>query len=165
MGDKKVARSPLLYIQQPGIRTPEAPMQSHYRTPKRKRDNKKAESSTLKRQPANRNFFNKQAVNDEAEEEVESSEESSDHYQPNHTDTKSDQERKKFKDMSLKERVDYFLNSPKHVPVMRCEVKTDERNYRGRITDYQDDNVHMRVGRRTAEIPFNTIKEIRMIGF
>lgn len=165
MGDKKVAKSPLLYIQQPGIRTPEAPMQFHYRTPKRERDDKKAESSKIKRQSANRNYFNKKDIYDEAEEEVGSSEESSDQYQQNYENTEPYQERKKFKDMPLEERVDYFLSSPEHVPVMRCEVKTEERNYRGKIIDYQDDNVHMRVGRRTTEIPFNTIKEIRMIGF
>src|SRR5699024_12740480 len=77
------------------------------------------------------------------------------------------QERKRFKDMTLEERIDYFLNAPKHAPVMRCEVKTEGRNYRGTIVDYQDNNVYMRVGKRTTPtaIPFDTINEIRLLGF
>ncbi|SFA82751.1 Spore coat protein CotO [Lentibacillus halodurans] len=167
MGDKKVAKSPLLYIHQPGIQTPEAPMQSQYMTPKNKRHDKKGGSSKIKKQPVNRNLFNNQNVYEQAEEEIESSEESPELDQQDYAVEDRHQERKKFKDLTLKERVDYFLNSPKHAPVMRAEIKTAGRSYRGNIVDYQDDNVYIRVGKRTtpAKVPFDTIKEIRLIGF
>lgn len=161
MGDKKMAKSPLLYIQQPGIKEPRAPMQSHYKTP-----GQHNRTGKIKKHPFNRNYFNqKQDIYDEAEGEAESAEESSDDHKQDDADTENQQERKKFKDMNLEERIHYFLNTPEHVPVMRAEVKTEDRNYRGKIVDYQDDNVYMRVGRRTTEIPFDTIKEIRLIGF
>ncbi|TFJ93624.1 CotO family spore coat protein [Lentibacillus salicampi] len=161
MGDHKSAKSPLLYIQQPNIKTPRASMQSHYRTPKKAFDDNKKGYPMSKKRQVNWSNFGKQDNDDEAEEEVtESSEEDSDQQESSH-------DRKKFKDMTLEERVYYFLDAPKHAPVMRCEVKTEGRNYRGMIIDYQEKNVYMRVGKRTTPtaIPFDTITEIRLLGF
>ncbi|MFD1360147.1 CotO family spore coat protein [Lentibacillus salinarum] len=166
MREKNMAKSPLLYIQQPGIRAPKASMQSHYKTPKKQHNH--TGTDKVKKQHVNRNFFNhKQTIHDEVEKDAESRGESSDADQQADVDMENNQERKKFKDMNLEERIDYFLNAPDHVPVLRAEIKTAERNYRGKIVDYQDNNVYMRVGRRTTptEIPFETIKEIRLIGF
>lgn len=166
MGDNKSAKSPLLYIHQPYVRTPGASMQSHYMTPKKQRDDKKKEHNKVIKRPVNRNHFTKQVESEDTEEaeeageQIESSEDS-----PEHKD--SGQERKKFREMTVEERIDYFLNPPKHAPVMRCEVKTEERKYRGTIVDSQDEKVYMRVGRRTTPttIPIDSINEIRMIGF
>lgn len=162
MGEKKFAKSPLLYIHQPTIRTPSAPMQHKYTTPKQSKGKSVQEAKKVLKRPIRRDDFNKEmdngketvdGINDEEIEEE--------------TDKRSDQERKKFKNMTLRERVEYFVNSPKHLPTMKCEVKTDERNHRGVIIDFKDENVIMRVGRRTSatELPFDTINEIRLIGF
>ncbi|WP_164669448.1 CotO family spore coat protein [Virgibacillus doumboii] len=161
MGKKKYAKSPLLYIHQPNIRTPEAPMQHNYVTPKKSGEQqvqeqpKKTQKRPLKRSSSVKNNENKDNV-----EEIESTDEEEEA-------ESSEQDRKKFKDMTLRERVNYFMNRPKHVPIMKCEVKTEERNYRGVIVDFQEETVFMRVGRRTSQtkIPFDSISEIRMIGF
>ncbi|HLR61742.1 MAG TPA: CotO family spore coat protein [Lentibacillus sp.] len=160
MGDHKSANSPLLYIQQPGMKTPRASMQSHYMTPKKKRADKIQANHKSRTRPVSRNYFKRQDDTDENGEDMESPEVGS-------SQEDGRQERKRFKDMTLEERIDYFLNAPKHAPVMRCEVKTEGRNYRGTIVDYQDNNVYMRVGKRTTPtaIPFDTINEIRLLGF
>ncbi|SDQ89157.1 Spore coat protein CotO [Virgibacillus subterraneus] len=159
MGEKKFAKSPLLYIHQPSIGTPKAPMQHQYTTPKNAPAEQVVaqETKSVQKRPLRRDHFNKKS-DGEAEDTNEEADES---------DESSDQERKKFKDMTLNERVDYFVNPPKHVPAMKCEVKTEERNYRGTIVDFLEDNVIMRLGRRTSttEIPFDSINDIRLIGF
>ncbi|WP_010529953.1 CotO family spore coat protein [Lentibacillus jeotgali] len=173
MGDKKSAKSPLLYIHQPYVRTPEASMQSHYMTPKKQRDDKKKERNKAIKRPVNRNHFKKPIETEETEEaeKAEGSEETEEQLESTEEDNSDlkdgGKERKKFSEMTVEERIEYFLNPPKYAPVMRCEVKTKERRYRGAIIDFQDKKVYMRVGRRTTPttIPIDEIDEIRMIGF
>ncbi len=162
MGEKKFAKSPLLYIHQPSIGTPKAPMQHQYTTPKKAPAEQTVtqETKSVQTRPIRRDNFSKKS-DSQAEDPSEETDESDEN------DESSDQERKKFKDMTLHERVDYFVNPPKHVPAMKCEVKTEERNYRGTIVDFKEENVIMRVGRRnsTTAIPFDSINDIRLIGF
>lgn len=159
MGEKKFAKNPLLYIHQPSIGTPKAPMQHHYTTPKKAPAEQAVtkETKNVQTRPVKRDNFSKKSVSEE-DDTNEAADES---------DESSDQERKKFKDMTLNERIEYFVNSPKHVPVMKCEVKTEERNYRGIIVDFKEENIIMRVGRRTSTtgIPFEKVDDIRLIGF
>ncbi|RYG72124.1 hypothetical protein EU245_11585 [Lentibacillus lipolyticus] len=173
MGKKQSAKSPLLYIQQPDIGTPEAPMQSRYMTPKKKQSNekwKKAKKAATR--PVDRGDASKQDVGDKQEdagqeETTEMNEDTEEELEQTEEPEESEETRKQFKDMSLTERIDYFLNRPKHVPAMRCEIRTDERRYRGMITDYQDGTVFIKVGRRPTpvKVAFDTINDIRMIGF
>lgn len=74
---------------------------------------------------------------------------------------------KKFKEMSLEEKVFYFAYAPATSPTLRCEVMTSERSYRGKIVDFIENEVYMRVGRRISpeKIPFETIRDIRLLGF
>lgn len=159
MGEKKFAKNPLLYIHQPSIGTPKAPMQHQYTTPKKAPAEQVVtkETKSVQTRPVKRDNFSKKSGSgeDDTNEAADESDES------------SDQERKKFKDMTLNERIEYFINSPKHVPVMKCEVKTEERNYRGIIVDFKEENIIMRVGRRTSTtgIPFEKVDDIRLIGF
>ncbi|GGJ95116.1 hypothetical protein GCM10007063_17040 [Lentibacillus kapialis] len=165
MGDKRSAKSPLLYIHQPHVHTPKVSMQSHYMTPKKQQDNQNKQSNRAVKRPSNRNHFTKQVAEDESDNI--DSVNRDDYDKQNNEDEDADYQQKKFKDMTLLERVHYFLNPPKYAPVMRCEIRTTERKHRGKIVDYQDEQVYMQTGRRTTptNIPFNTINEIRMIGF
>ncbi|WP_174612818.1 CotO family spore coat protein [Virgibacillus ihumii] len=178
MGQKKYAKSPLLYIHQPTIRTPEAPMQHNYRTPKKGEDSTAASSNDgigaadavpRKKAPARRlqkrDNFSKPAEEKINEDSTVATDDSNEKMDP--TEDKGGDDRKKFKDMTVRERLDYFLNTPKHVPTMRCEIKTEERKYRGRIVDFQEERVYMQVGRRKSatKIPFDEILEIGLIGF
>ncbi|MFC4559352.1 CotO family spore coat protein [Virgibacillus kekensis] len=160
MGEKRYARRPLLYIQQPTIRTPEAQMQHQYTTPKKSKA--KSGENVLKRPFKHSDFENDDNIEpDLANESVDNS-----GYDEEAEDAE-DQGRKKFKEMTLRERVDYFVNTPKHLPAMKCELKTEERKYRGIIVGFEDEIVLMRVGRRVTptKIPFETVEEIRLLGF
>ncbi|GAA0593349.1 hypothetical protein GCM10009001_06890 [Virgibacillus siamensis] len=182
MGQKKYAKSPLLYIHQPTIRTPEAPMQDNYRTPKKREvsatgeknageasSNGEADAAPKKkapaRRPVKRDYFSNSAGKKATKDHTVTDDDNFE--QTVADDHAGDGDRKKFKDMTLDERVDYFLNTPKHVPTMRCEIKTEERKYRGKIVDFQEEEVYMQVGRRRSatKIPFDDILEIGLIGF
>lgn len=75
--------------------------------------------------------------------------------------------RERFKDMSLEEKVEYFVNLPSSVPRMKCEVFTEEKSYRGWIQDYEDGVVFMKILQRPfrVEIPFDSIESIELKGF
>ncbi|QST00844.1 hypothetical protein IMZ31_04525 [Pontibacillus sp. ALD_SL1] len=75
--------------------------------------------------------------------------------------------RSRFKDMSLEDRVDYFVNLPSQVPRMKCEVITDEERYKGWIEDYEEGTVYMKILQRPfrVEVPFEDINDIVLRGF
>ncbi|KGP90796.1 hypothetical protein N780_03175 [Pontibacillus chungwhensis BH030062] len=75
--------------------------------------------------------------------------------------------RSRFKDMSLEDKVDYFVNLPSQVPRMKCEVITDEERYKGWIEDYEEGTVYMKILQRPfrVEVPFDDINDIVLRGF
>jgi hypothetical protein len=175
MGKRKFARDPLLYIQQPVIKTPEAQMQDQYMTPSKNKETEslppppqqqktpvKRKTSYFKRElergtpPASPPPENIEPA--EAEEKEEKTE----------VDVQGDypEKTKKFKDMSLEEKVNYLLYSPTHIPKMKCELRTEEKTYRGIITDFQENNVFIRVGAKSSsrQVPFDQITGIKMLG-
>lgn len=187
MGDKKFAKNPLLYITQPDIKTPKATMQYNYKTPKKNKEavhhekgtEPKIMSKPIKRKIQNRNF--KQSADEIAEtdtkeiddsdvpdnnKEVEGGGEEGEE-DPKGNRINSNGDRPKFKDMRLKEKVEYLASTSPQMPKMRCEIKTKEKTYRGVIASYEGDTVFIRSGRRTSntEIPFDDIEQIRMLGF
>lgn len=74
-------------------------------------------------------------------------------------------ERKQFRDMSIRERVEYFANTSEYAPKMRCEVKTKQRTFRGIIVSFKDEEVTFQSGRKMQQIPFEEIKAVRLLGF
>ncbi|MFS0672022.1 CotO family spore coat protein [Ornithinibacillus sp. 179-J 7C1 HS] len=187
MKRKKYAREPLLYIHQPTISSPTAPMQHSYTTPRKTKttsdftpqSTKEPEKTqNIKKKRPSLDAFSKGVTNTnevmeqpkvkkkrpsiQIQEDVEA--ESSSSLFEESIDENSE-ERKKFKDMSIMEKIDYFINTPSHLPRMRCEVITDEKKYRGIILEKENELIAMRVGRRTTRISINDIKEIRLLGF
>jgi hypothetical protein len=178
---KKFAREPLMYIQQPTISKPSAPMQDSYKSPRKKRPaptstptetEKKPIQNVIKKRPSLNSFTN--GATDELKEprvlkrrgpstvqEIEEDESKTVEESP----IQDNGERKKFKDMTILEKVDYFVHTPSHLPRMRCEVITSERKYRGVILEKEEDEVIMRVGRRQNRIKIEDISEINLIGF
>ncbi|WP_430787643.1 CotO family spore coat protein [Virgibacillus flavescens] len=151
---KKFAKTPLLYIHQSNLSNPKAPMQSNYIT-SRDKSTKPAETKTPKARYVKRtNFFEK--VNEEKEPITEKNEEN-----------EKPSSNKKFSELTIQEKIDYFLAKPVHIPKMKCEVKTEERTYRGTIQAVEADQVFMQIGRRTThtKIEIGSIQEIRLIGF
>ncbi|MBM7601612.1 hypothetical protein JOC34_004040 [Virgibacillus halotolerans] len=189
MGKKQFARDPLLYIHQPSIGTPEAPMQSDYRSPRTMQTNAPlkantapttvAESNTNKQDPIKKvpkqpirktafeKQFNKTKQEDNTAEATQDDESILTDAAMLTEDATNITEPVKFKDRSLKDKISYFADAPEFAPKMRCEVKTEARTYRGYIVDRQEDIVYMRTGKRTSntKIPVEKIIDIRMLGF
>ena len=164
MGNKQFAKDPLLYIQQPSIQTPEAPMQHNYYTPTREsgtvNEEVKSRENVYTRALRRNHFVKNNVIQDEEnDEEINKDEDEKENETlPNQA---------KFKDMTLKQKVAYFVDRPSHAPIMKCEVKTEEKTYHGIIMESEDDQVFIRVGRRSSstKIPFDEIISIRMLGF
>lgn len=167
MSQKRYAKDPLLYIQQPHISTPAAQMQFNYKTPKQPQNEAKINTQqrggsqqsrsgrkTIRKQPG-KGF----AMEEGIEEEVLESEESAEQK----VNTKP---RPKFKEMSLKEKIEYFAEGPTHLPKMKCEIKTADKTYRGMITEFDGETVYIRGGRssRVKPVPLQQIKRVSMLG-
>jgi hypothetical protein len=198
----KFAKAPLLYIQQPTVNKPSAPMQHTYSSPKKKTriDSNPEPEKKNPQQPIKKysNFaaISKEIVQDLKEapkdekptktikrtgkmelttpsspesthvSEITSPSQSTPSSPTEQQANKDKTEKKKFKDMSIMEKIMYFINTPNHLPRMRCVVITDERKYRGIIKDFQDDHILMQVGRlvSTTKINIEDVREIQLLG-
>lgn len=156
MTNHHYARNPLLYIKESTTETPVAPMQHNYYTPKHHNSSRdETQRKSVRRVPLTRNRFSKYQppIVEETIEEGKPEEELL--------------EDKKFKDMTIRQKVDYFINRSVHAPIIRSEIQTKEKKYHGVITGLENDHVLIRIGRRStsSEIPFDDITDIRIIGF
>src|SRR5690606_8343467 len=71
-----------------------------------------------------------------------------------------------FKALNIDDKIDYLVNLPSEVARIRCEVITEEKNYRGTMVDDEGESITIRViGRGTMAINRDDIKEINLIGF
>ncbi|WP_042148945.1 CotO family spore coat protein [Paucisalibacillus sp. EB02] len=166
----KYANEPLMYIHQPTQGKPHAPMQHFYTTPKQPKTlaptpeiKKKTIKTPVKKIPSLSSFAgeapqDKPKYSSSAVQERKTPESSLSQEQ------KDQENKKKFKDMTIQEKITYFLNSSNHLPRMRCEVLTEERKYRGIILNLEDNEVQMRVGRRTVFIKKEDIQDIQLLG-
>lgn len=190
--NRKYAREPLLYIHQPSVTSPNAPMQHSYATQRKVSSTvpapeaeKKTPAKVMKKRSSTEIIS--QNITKELQEPlpqqpkkrrpvlpVEENEDIKDatgSKPSNHTELteqaveNTTAERKKFRDMSIMEKVEYFINTPQHLPRMRSEVRTDERKYRGVIMDLEEDEILMRVGRRSTRIKMEDITDIQLLGF
>ncbi|WP_138416399.1 CotO family spore coat protein [Aquibacillus sediminis] len=178
---RKYTQRPMLYIEQPKLGNPSASMQSKYRTPKKK-------EPTVEQRKAQKAVRNKskflQDMKQEAKQSADRSESIEQYVDEEETnDTKENEnvysgekqtlrrkrtERKKFKDMTIEEKVEYFVGLPSQVPRMKCEVvTTEEEKLRGVIADYQDGIVQMATYKypRLRELNIDEIESIRLLSF
>ncbi|WP_085992702.1 CotO family spore coat protein [Oceanobacillus senegalensis] len=161
MAKKKFANDPLLFIHQPSVSTPKAPMQDSYISPKRQKKNKSVEQPSDTSEPAKeipkRRYSAKKVLNEEPPSEKEEKKEEKHDVPLN--------QRKQFKDMSVRERIHYFLDTSEYAPKVKCEIKTEKKSYRGFIMDFKDEMVFVQVGRKMIEISFEDIYSVRLLGF
>lgn len=134
MEEERFAKEPLLYIHQAEAKKVTANMQHHYRSPKKKEEAKKEDTP--------RKVYQHHTFEDENE---------------------SGEKNKAFHDMTVEEQLTYLKDRPDFAPRRVCEVKTDERAYRGTILSYEDGTVLIQTGRRRMEIPKDKITRIRML--
>ncbi|MFZ3589255.1 CotO family spore coat protein [Bacillus sp. DJP31] len=72
------------------------------------------------------------------------------------------QTRRKFPELTVAEKVDFFINLPVNVPKATCEITTESESYRGRIISHLEGIVTV----RTLKDPFKvelSIKDIKGI--
>lgn len=164
MSKHRLAKDPLLYIDQPHIRTPIARMQSNYRTPRREAldSSQITKNNTQKKKPVQRRYGAKPVGDSTQQVDSEASFKNYD----NENEDREKAERLKFKDMTLREKISYFSDQPTHISKIKCEIKTTTKSYRGIVTDFDGETVWIRTGRstRASSIPFESIKQVRMLG-
>ncbi|SES26061.1 Spore coat protein CotO [Gracilibacillus ureilyticus] len=75
--------------------------------------------------------------------------------------------RKKFKDMTITEKVEHFAAMPMHLPRVRCEVITERKKYYGFIYHYQSGMVSIKTASKAGEVsvPIEQIQAINIAGF
>src|SRR5690625_6712166 len=129
MGKRKVAEDPLLYIPQPTAGTAKAPMQDHYRAAKKPtaseippEKNPQEKPRTIKRKTyglsEGRQVKNEQPgqhTMDGQKYEIVSAEPADKSAPDELEEKKSTTDRPKFKDMTIEEKVEYFVSRPRHV--------------------------------------------------
>ncbi|SDJ45122.1 CotO family spore coat protein [Salimicrobium halophilum] len=75
--------------------------------------------------------------------------------------------RRRFQDMELEEKVNYFVTLPSQMPKMKCVVETKEKEIQGYVMSYDGTDVGMKTFRRPYHetVPFEEITSIRLLGF
>lgn len=159
MAKKDFAKEPLLYIHQPNVSKAQAPMQHSYMSKKKRKTEVHDEKETVSvpKQAARRQT----AFHQEKETR-----------QPTYAKDTNEEEyneprRKHFKDMDITERINYFITRPTFAPQVRCEIKTEEKKYRGVILDFQENKVYLKTASRKTpiEIVLKDIEDIQLVGF
>lgn len=170
MAESRYARDPLLYIQQPRLNSPQAKMQSNYRT------SRKENRKVRKVDKEERNVFHDQLMNkarrskeqerwdlNEAEEaaEVAKAEPLVDQHQHHEMETQNTA----FKDLDLRGKIDYLLNKPQHLPPLKCEIRTSESIHHGIIIRFEEPYVYIKSRRhpQPKQIVFDQIVSIRIL--
>ncbi|SET15919.1 Spore coat protein CotO [Oceanobacillus limi] len=167
MGKKKYASDPLMYIHQPRMKRSGAQMQHQYTTAKKKEerpsDKQDIKDQSIPKRPVR--IKRSQQVQEPQSKVEERNEPKSEIENETEEESAEKEERpKKFKDMTLRQKISYFAETPKHIPKMKCEIKTNERSYRGVVLSFEDDTIRMVAGRRNVTISFEDVIEVRMLG-
>lgn len=169
MGKKKFAKAPLLYIDQPAVNNPEAEMQHQYKSKRRKaKPPEKAIDTDEQKDTVTYNSIRQPAVEEAVQDEEAHTEEETEEAKEKEEVIKPEsKKRKNFRDMSIEEKVMYFVESSSYAPKVRCEVRTADRKYRGKIVDFKDNHVYIETGSRlpNRSVSFDKITDIQIIGF
>jgi hypothetical protein len=154
----KKTQGPLLYIHQPFSRTPSVKMQDVYKI---KPDLEQPEGEITKRKP-NVSIAEKDLEHVKVPIPIEVS---APETAKNNPSRSTFNRVKSFKEMNLKERLDYLINFPKVLPPVPCVFYTIEQNYQGYLIDYQEDHITIEFHDKTTKsLAVQEIKDIIMIG-
>ena len=168
MSSEQFAKAPLLYIHQADTKKINAKMQHHYHTTSKKVLPKNStveneEKIVRKQQSKNvrtESFYDKREA---AMDVVPEKEGETEKIVAVEKVVENTTEQKPFQKMNLEEQLNYLTKKPAYAPRLTCEIKTEERVYRGVILEYIEGIVSLRSGKRTIEIQDETIKQIRML--
>lgn len=162
---KKSDKKPLLYIQQSFSMTPSKNMQeiftfkqeSDHLTEEQEAETNKKTISLEKKEVNQENLSNEQPL---LEKLLEASS-----TLPEDINRAIFTRVKPFKEMDVKERLEYLINFPKVLPPVPCVFYTHEENYQGYLTKYEDDQITVKFHDQTTKIfPLEKITNVIMIG-
>ncbi|MEH7484011.1 CotO family spore coat protein [Neobacillus drentensis] len=154
------SKGPLLYIHQPFARTPATNMQDIYMS--RQEEEELVEEEKLLEAESKKKIV-QEPIGTEASR--------SDN--PATKSPTSIQERqhspfnrvKPFKEMDIKERLDYLIKYPIVLPPPPCVFITEEKSYQGYLTEYDGNEVTIRFhDKSTKTVPVHELKGVILIG-
>ncbi|WP_413301986.1 CotO family spore coat protein [Bacillus sp. 1P10SD] len=159
----KKNNGPLLYVYQPFSRTPSnTNMQEIYISKGDQEDLE--EEKPIETESKKKVSLAKKEFVQEVETKKEATPPSSDNLQQQKPKP-SFKRVKPFKELDIKERLDYLINFPKVLPPVPCVFYTKEENYTGYLTAYDDDQVTIQFhDQSTIDIPLLELKDVIMIG-
>ncbi|MDR6124533.1 hypothetical protein QFZ87_004130 [Bacillus sp. SLBN-46] len=159
----KKNQGPLLYVNQPFSRIPSNTNMQEIYISKGKQEDLEEVKPVETESKKNISLAKKEIVQ-EAETKKEATLPSSDNL--HQQEPKPSFKRvKPFKDLDLKERLDYLINFPKVLPPVPCVFYTNEENYTGYLTANDDFQITIQFhDQSTIDIPLVELKDIIMIG-
>ncbi|MFD2924226.1 CotO family spore coat protein [Halobacillus naozhouensis] len=173
---KKTAKPPVLYITQPHLEPAEISMQTSYhsdaatnQSPTQQQSSDRPPSSQQPRRVSN--FENQLRQRSPYRKKVTGNQKDLPKQQDAVQEGQSSdnkENRTKFRDMTIEEKVKYFVNLPAQVPKMKCEVATEEEGqFRGFIEGFNEGIVVMKTLQKPfeKEIKLEDIQSIRLLGF
>ncbi|MEH7336653.1 CotO family spore coat protein [Neobacillus drentensis] len=154
---KKRSQEPLLFINQPISKTPSNQNMQEVYTNRHEREQQKEDNHKVE----TKNKVKKEAMPDDIVMEAAKKES-----KPQQEKSQSIFSRvKPFKEMNIKERIEYLLNFPKVLPPPPCVIYTSENRYQGILIEYTDNRVTIQSpDQSTNTILLEDIKNVIMIG-
>lgn len=168
---KRLAKQPMLYIAQPNFKPAEVPMQTSFRSQRQSKSNANSgENTSLYERELRLRNQNASSTTESTTEVIKEKQEEEKPAQPEASESKapsSKDRKKRFGDLSLEGKVQYFLQLSPHMPKVKCEVVVNEESYRGYIVDYTNGIVKMKTFQRPfqKDISFKEIDDIKLLGF
>lgn len=170
--ENRKKKEPLLYIAQPTFSKPQPFMQENYSSLTRQKDERA--HPVIKEQPKRKKhrkinpFFEIDEQEDLSiaeEDEQAIHNQSKDNQHDEHEHIKSKAKDVKFNDLSIQEKIDYFINLPKEMPKMKSEIELKEDVYQGYILKDIDDEIVFKTGRLNKTVKKTDINNIILLGF
>ncbi|MFD0826228.1 CotO family spore coat protein [Neobacillus sp. M.A.Huq-85] len=160
---EKKNQGPLLYIYQPFSKTPSIKMQEVYST---KQEKTLPIEENKQKGETKRNSLKEELLQETVPIEVTVSEKNvADTTEKSSRQKYSFKKVKSFKEMNMKERLEYLVDFPKALPPVPCVFYTRDKNYQGYLKDYQGKEITIQFHDQTTKtLPVGELTDVIMIG-
>jgi hypothetical protein len=174
-GTKSLKSQPMMYITQPEFEIINVNMQKTYVTKGVGKANKKDQNAnqavsldeSLAKEKKELLKNDQKKPNDEVESVHKKEEASKKTDEVKEKAVHSDEQKKRFRELSVEEKIEYLLQLPYGVPRIKCIFTTNEKSYRGIVSDYKNGKVVLRVVTKPHKVTLGIeeIVSIQMLGF
>ncbi|MFP7295802.1 CotO family spore coat protein [Neobacillus niacini] len=162
--EKRTKRGPLLYVSQTFLNTPMKNMQEVFTN--RQEVQLPIEEPVIEEESNKKKSFEVSLAKTDLPKETKDKDLKKDQsIQSKQEKPRTFNKVKGFREMNLKERLEYLENFPKALPPVPCVFYTEEKNLQGYLVEYNEQEVTIRFPNQTTEtIPFKELKDVMMIG-